>query len=84
MMSHHEETQPEETIEEVIRRGTIPCPRCGGILLVDTKGDVTQCYNCGDEAFLFWNLFYHSTTGPKVKENSNERQRAGSISQISD
>ncbi len=49
--------EQEETIEETIRRGTVPCPRCQRILLVDTKGNVTQCNHCGDKAFVYWNLF---------------------------
>ncbi|HEY6244592.1 MAG TPA: hypothetical protein VIX17_11620 [Pyrinomonadaceae bacterium] len=61
-MKQDEETRAaEETIEEIMRRGTVPCPRCGCILLVDTKGNVTQCAKCGDEAFVFWNLFYKTT-----------------------
>lgn len=47
----------DETIEETIRRGIVLCPRCNSILLVDTKGDVAQCAMCGDNAFVFWNLF---------------------------
>lgn len=45
-----------ETPRDIVKRGTIPCPRCQRILLVDTKGDVTQCNRCGDDAFVEWNV----------------------------
>lgn len=45
------------TIQQTIDRGWVDCPKCNGRLLVDTKGNVTQCDKCGDAAFVYWNLF---------------------------
>lgn len=45
------------TIQQTIDRGWVECPKCNSRLLVDTKGNVTQCAKCGDAAFVYWNLF---------------------------
>lgn len=47
----------ELTIGEAVQRGWVECPKCACQLLVNSKGDVTQCNACGDAAFQYWNLF---------------------------
>lgn len=47
----------ELSIGETIERGWVECPKCQCRLLVNSKGDVTQCNRCGDSAFVHWNLF---------------------------
>jgi hypothetical protein len=42
------------TIQQTIDRGWIECPKCQSRLVVNDKGDVTQC-SCN--AFTYWNLF---------------------------
>lgn len=63
-----EKLTAELSIGEVIQRGWVECPKCQRQLVVNSKGDVTQCNRCGDAAFAYWNLFVQLGSPSMAKE----------------